>query len=76
MDRSLGVRHRVAAELQHPCRKRLPSSFHAGYRCITLSLVNVFCFDKGQRRPDKPLAAQSELNSLVYESRLARHSKV
>lgn len=45
----------MAAELRHPCRKRLPSSFHAGLCCIIVWLVNVFRFDQGRRRPHKPL---------------------
>jgi len=43
--------------LRHPCRKRLPSSFHAGSRCIICLLANVFRFDQGRRRPHKPFAA-------------------
>jgi hypothetical protein len=31
----------------HPCRKRLPSLFKAGCRCIILSLVNVSRFNRG-----------------------------
>ena len=45
----------MAAELRHPCRKRLPSSFHACSRCIIFWLTDVFSFDQGRRRPHNPL---------------------
>ena len=45
----------VAAELRHPCRKRLPSSFHVGSCCIISWLANVFRFVEGRRRPHNPL---------------------
>ena len=48
----------VAAELRHPCRKRLPSVFNAGFGCIIVWLVNVFRFDQGRRRPHDPLGDQ------------------
>jgi hypothetical protein len=51
------VQQCVAAELRHPCRKRLPSSFHVGSRCIIVRLANVFRFDPGRRRPHNPLSA-------------------
>ena len=55
----------VAAELRHPCRKRLPSSFDVGSRSIILSLAFVFRFDQGRRRPHNPLG---ELANNVAEA--------
>ena len=37
----------MAAELRHPCRKRLASSFHAASRCIIVWLANVFASIRG-----------------------------
>ena len=51
----------VAAELRHPCRKRLPSLFNAGSGCIIFGLANVFRFDQGRRRPHNPLCELDEL---------------
>jgi hypothetical protein len=51
----------VAAELRHPCRKRLPSSFYVGSRCIKVWLANVFRFDQGRRRPHNPLGGLSNV---------------
>lgn len=55
----------MAAELRHPCRKRLPSSFHAGFACIIPSLAIVFRFDQGRRRPLKPLGGLLLCKSIV-----------
>ncbi|WP_345686364.1 SUKH-4 family immunity protein [Novipirellula caenicola] len=57
----------MAAELRHPCRKRLPSSFRAGFRCIIVSLVSAFRFDQGRRRPHNPLCDPAELIPDDYE---------
>ena len=57
------AQHSVAAELRHPCRKRLPSSFHAGSGCIIFWLANVFRFDQGRRRPHNPL---DDLRHIVF----------
>ena len=51
----IDCQQRVAAELRHPCRKRLLSSFNAGSCCIISWLVNVFRFVEGRRRPHNPL---------------------
>jgi len=67
--------HSLAAELRHPCRKRLPSSFNADFGCIILWLANVFRFDEGRRRPNLPLGERSmfddfDLSLDTYHRRL------
>ncbi|WP_144058089.1 hypothetical protein [Novipirellula maiorica] len=50
------VQHSVDAESRHSCRKRLPASFYAGFRCIIVVWANVFRSDQGAAAAMLPVA--------------------